>query len=99
MNEHLHPLFRKLLEPLMSKPRTQAELDAYNKELPACQSVGGECPYPSACRAQHFCNCAGGVQPGVNTSLRGRTYERVCIGALPDSNIPVYEQIETWRKP
>lgn len=78
------------------KPRSQVELDAYNKEMPACRSVGAECPYPGACRSQSFCNCAGGVQPGVNTSLRGRTYKRVCIGALRDSHIPIYEHV--WVK-
>lgn len=94
-NAYVHPLFAAILEPLMSKPRTQAELDAYNAEMPNCQSIGGECPYPGACRVQHFCNCAGGVQPRVDTSLRGRTYERRILGATRDGNVPVYEQVES----
>jgi hypothetical protein len=75
MNDHLHPLFKRILEPLM-KPRTQEELDQWNAGARRADATWWQQPH----------------ERGV-----GRTYKRVCIGALKDSNIPVYEQIEDWK--
>ena len=80
MNDHLHPLFRKLLEPLMSKPRTQAELDEQAK-LDEQWNAGARQADATWWRQPH--------ERGV-----GRTYERRVLGALPDSNVPVFEQVE-----
>jgi hypothetical protein len=82
VNDHLHPLFKRILEPLMSKPRTQEELDAQAKlderliHTPILSAPWGR-------------NIRLSGDKGV-----GRTYERRCIGATRDGNVPVYEQVE-----
>jgi hypothetical protein len=79
-NAHVHEIFRKILEPLMAKPRTQAELDAQAKL---------EDEWNAGARQA---DATWWQQPHERGA--GRTYERRCIGATRDGNVPVYEQVE-----
>jgi len=80
-NAHVHEIFRRILEPLMSKPRTQAELDAQTK-LDEQWNASARQADATWWRQPH--------ERGV-----GRTYERFVFKG--DQGPVMVEQIEDWK--